>query len=158
MSLEHQALLLRHMPDMSLFERGESALVPALMRWLVATGRVRTQTTVAHEVPWLGRRVDLALLTGRGVTTAFELKIGRLQRVLEQAAYNRASFHRSWVVTGNRPQPDGLRWADELGVGLLVVQHGDVIMMATPALQEPHPAAVKRLRAAIQARARMVEF
>ncbi len=155
MSPQYQTLLLRHLPDPSAFKEGEAALLPTLMRWLVASGRVRTQTRVAHEVPWLGRRVDLALLTGRGVTTAFELKIGRLQRVLEQATYNRASFHRSWVVTANRPKAEGLRWAHELGVGLLVVQHDNVIPFAAPAVQEPHPAVVKRLRTAIQARAGM---
>lgn len=155
MSPQQHALLLRHLPDPSVFQEGEAALLPTLMRWLIATGRVRSQTRVAHEVPWLGRRVDLALLTGRGITTAFELKIGRLQRVLEQAAYNRASFHRSWVVTGNRPRAEGLRWAHELGLGLLVVHHGGVIPCATAAVHDPHPTAVKRLRAAILTRARM---
>lgn len=127
--------------------------MPALMRWLVATGRVRTQTAVAHEVPWLGRRVDLALLNGNGVTTAFELKIGRLQRVIEQAAYNRASFHRSWVVTGNKPKQQGLEWAHELGVGLVVVQGDSVSALVNPAPQAPHPEALKRLRASIAAQA-----
>ncbi len=126
--------------------------MPALMRWLVVTGRLRSQTLVAHEVPWLGRRVDLALLTAGGVTSAFELKIGRLQRVLEQAAYNQASFHRSWVVTGNQPKTDGLRWARDLGVGLLVVQAGIVTALTSPTLRNPHPAAVTRLRTAIRAR------
>lgn len=149
----HDALLLHHLPDADKFTAGEAALLPTLMRWLVITGRVRSRTHVALEVPWLGRRVDLALLTGRGVASAFELKIGRLQRVIEQAAYNQASFHRSWVVTGNRPKADGLRWAIELGVGLLVVQHDKVFPVVSPTVQVPHPAAVKRLRAAIEARA-----
>lgn len=145
-----------HLPDLSAFEHGEAALLPTLMHWLIATGRIRARTLVAQEVPLLGRRVDLALLTARGVTTAFELKIGRLQRVLEQASYNRASFHRSWIVTSNRPKPDGLDWALELGVGLLVIQHDTVTALAAPALRTPHPAAVKRLRAAIQARATLI--
>lgn len=153
MTPQHRALLLHHLPDPDRFRTGEAVLLPTLLRWLVATGRVRTRTRVAHEVPWLGRRVDLALLTGRGVTSAFELKIGRLQRVIEQAAYNQASFHRSWVVTGNRPKADGLHWALELGVGVIVVQGGDVIPLVAPAVQAPHPAAAKRLRAAIESRA-----
>jgi hypothetical protein len=123
------------------------------MRWLVATGRLRDHTRVAYEVPWLGRRVDLALLTSRGLTTAFELKVGRLQRVLEQATYNAASFHRSWVVTGNKPKPDGLRWASELGIGLLVVQHDVVTAYASPTAQRPHPSVAARLRAVILERA-----
>jgi hypothetical protein len=151
-----QALLDVHLPDPSIYSEGESALMPALMRWLVATGRVRSRTGIAHELPWLGRRVDLALITGRGITTAFELKIGRLQRVIEQAAYNQASFHRSWVVTGNRPRSDGMAWARQLGVGLLVVREGAVESLLHPADQQPHPAALRRLRAAIYIRSGML--
>lgn len=156
MTPQHAALLARHLPAPIASDEGEAALLPSLLRWLVATGRLRSQTRVAYEVPWLGRRVDLALATSRGVTTAFELKIGRLQRVLEQATYNRASFHRSWVVTGNWPRAEGLRWADELGIGLLVVQRDTVTPLVAPAIADPHPAAVKRLRAAILARAAVV--
>ena len=152
MSPRNHALVLLHLGDLSHYEDGESTLMPVLMRWLAGTGRLRMQTRVAYEVPWLGRRVDLALITGRGVTSAFELKIGRLQRVLEQAAYNRSAFHRSWVVTANRPRVDGLRWARELGVGLLVVQGGVVTPLVAPAIQRPHPAAIKRLRASILTR------
>jgi len=148
-----QVLLRMHLPKHANYDAGEAALMPTLMRWLILTGRVRSRTLVAHEVPWLGRRVDLALLTARGVTTAFELKIGRLQRVIEQAAYNCGSFHRSWVVTGNRPKAEGLQWARELGVGLIVVQHDAALALVAPAVHRPHPAAVRRLRTAIHARA-----
>jgi hypothetical protein len=153
MSPEAQALLGYHLPRPEEFREGEAALMPTLMRWLVSTGRVRTRTRVAREVPWLGRRVDLALLTQRGTTTAFELKIGRLQRVLEQAAYNRSSFHRSWVVTGNRPKAEGLDWARELGIGLVVIQHDVAVPLVPPVLQEPYPTVTKRLRSAICGRA-----
>jgi hypothetical protein len=153
MTPQSQALLDHHLPDPRVFNEGEAALMPTLVRWLVATGPVRSRTLVAHEVPWLGRRVDLALLNQRGTTTAFELKIGRLQRVLEQAAYNRSSFHRSWVVTGNRPKVEGLEWARELGLGLIVIQHDVAVSLVPPAFQEPYPAVTKRLRSAIRARA-----
>lgn len=153
MTPSHRALVARHLPDPFAFQDGEAALLPALMRWLVTTGRLGVQTRVAYEVPWLGRRVDLALLTGGGVASAFELKIGSLQRVLEQAAYNRSSFHRSWVVTGNRPKTEGLRWVTELGLGLVVVQHDVVAPLAAPKMGQPHPAAIERLRGAIRTRA-----
>jgi hypothetical protein len=143
----------RHLPDAALLRTGENALLPCLVRWLLATGRLRSRTSLAYEVPWLGRRIDLALLTSRGVATAFELKIGSLQRALEQAVYNRSTFHRSWVVTANRPRPEGLRWATQLGVGMLVVQAGTIRQVAAPVLQTPHPAAGARLRRAITARA-----
>lgn len=153
MSAHRDELLLQHLPDPERFTDGEAALLPRLMQWLVATGRVGPLTRVAHEVPWLGRRVDLALLTGRGFATAFELKIGRLERALEQAAYNGASFHRSWVVTGNRPRTEGRAWAVKLGVGVLVVQKDRVAPVIPPAVQAPHPAVVKRLQTTIQGRA-----
>lgn len=155
MTSQHAALLARHLPEPAA-DHGEQALLPSLLRWLVATGRLRSQTRVAYEVPWLGRRIDVALVTGRGMTSAFELKIGRLQRVLEQAAYNRASFHRSWVVTGNRPKSEGLRWARELGVGLIVVQGEGVTPLLVPAVRRPHSAALARLRAAILVRAAII--
>jgi hypothetical protein len=152
MTPQQAALLLHHLPDPSRFSQGEAALMPSLLRWLVARGRLRSQTRVAHELPWMGRRVDLALVTGRPVTSAFELKIGRLQRVIEQAAYNGASFNRSWVVTGNQPKDDGLGWAKYAGVGLLVIQNGAVTMLASPTLSHPPAATVARLRRAIVSR------
>jgi hypothetical protein len=153
MTPEVSALVTRHVGTVDHFDNGEAALLPHLMRWLVVTGRLRGRTEVAFEVPWLGRRVDLALLSGRGVTSAFELKIGRLQRALEQAAYNRSSFHRSWVVTGNRPQAQGLEWARSLGVGLVVVQPPEVTLVLLPSARTPERSVRHRVRSAIAARA-----
>lgn len=133
---------------------GEARMLPSLTTWLERTGRLRQATGVAYELPWLGRRVDLALMTGRGVTTAFELKIGNIHRALEQAAYNRASFHRSWIVTGNRPGPDAVEWSRRLGVGILVVR-GTETSIAVPALpHRPNSAAIRRLREVMKKRAR----
>ena len=157
MSPHHEAALIRHLPDPTAVRTGENALLPWLVRWLLLTGRLRSRTSLAYEVPWLGRRVDVALLTSRGVTTAFELKIGSLQRALEQAAYNRSTFHRSWVVTGNRPKPEGVQWAVELGVGLLVIQDGAISRVTTPELRRPHPITINRLRDAIVTRAAAME-
>lgn len=153
MSPSQRALLSRYVSDPSAFEEGEAALLPALMRWLITTRWLGGQTQVAREVPWLGRRIDLALVNGRGVTSAFELKIGSFQRVVEQAAYNRSSFHRSWIVTGNRPRAEGLGWASELGLGLIVVREDAVIRLVSPAVGSPHPVVATRLRAAIRRRA-----
>lgn len=153
MTQRTRGLVVRYLPEPTGLQNGEAALLPALMRWLVASGRLRAQTRVAHEVPWLGRRVDLALLTRRGIASAFELKIGRLQRVVEQAAYNRSSFHRSWIVTGNHPRPEGLRWVIELGLGLLVVQDDLVVPLIVPQIAQPPASVVKRLRGAILSRA-----
>jgi hypothetical protein len=146
------ALIARVLPDPATCSHGERAMLPALIRWLVSTGRLRHQTIVAHEVPWLGRRVDLALLTTRGIATAFELKVGRPQRVLEQAVYNSSSFHRSWVVTPNRPKDNGLAWAHQFGVGVLVVDSGDVRVSILPHLGTPDARVTARLRAAIRSK------
>lgn len=132
---------------------GEAEMLPTLTMWLESTGRLRKATQIAYELPWLGRRVDLALITGRGITTAFELKIGNIHRALEQATYNHASFHRSWVVTGNRPRSDAVEWSRRIGVGILVVR-GSGISIAMPALQHrPDPTAARRVREIIKVRA-----
>jgi hypothetical protein len=153
MNASRQLLVRRHLDGLGLPHTGEAALVPSLMRWLVATGRIRVRTHVAFEVPWLGRRVDLALLTSRGTTTAFELKLGRVQRVLEQASYNNLSFHRSWVVVGNQPKADGLEWARHLGLGLIVVRPPSVTLLLHPVLRAPEYSVMRRVRAAITTRA-----
>jgi hypothetical protein len=148
-----QELLRRHVDDLGDVGDGEASLLPWLMRWLIATGRIRSRTHVAYEVPWLGRRVDLALLTSRGTTSAFELKLGGLQRVLEQASYNDLSFHRSWMVVGSRPQTGGMEWAERLGLGLIVVQPPSVRLLLHPVVRPPDHSVVLRLRGAIAARA-----
>jgi hypothetical protein len=111
------------------------------------------RTQVATEVPWLGRRVDLALLTGRGTTSAFELKLGRMQRVLEQASYNDLSFHRSWIVIGHYPKSSGLDWARYLGLGVLVVRPPKVALLLRPIVRAPDDSVLSRVQAAIAARA-----
>lgn len=132
---------------------GENQMLPHLVDWLVGSGRVRRRTRIAYEVPWLGRRVDLALSSGAGITTAFELKLGRFSRVLEQAVYNSVAFHRSWIVTGNRPRPDGLDTADRLGLGVLVVQRGRVEVLALARTTTPDPALARRARRQIEFKA-----
>lgn len=127
-------------------------MTPELMRWLIGSGRLRERTVIAHEVPWLGRRIDIALMTARGVTSAFELKIGSLQRAIEQAAYNRSSFHRSWIVTTNRPKPEGLAWAMQLGIGIAVVTDGRLSVVSLAHLQSPPADVSRRVQAAIRAK------
>jgi hypothetical protein len=153
MNPTRELLVRRHVDGLSLVEAGEAILLPYLMRWLIATGHIRVRTHVAFEVPWLGRRVDLALLTGRGTTSAFELKLGRVQRVLEQASYNDLSFHRSWIVVGNHPKSDGVDWARHLGLGLIVVRPPSVRLLVRPVLRAPERSILRRVQAAITTRA-----
>ena len=153
MSPTRELLVRQYVDGLGSVEQGEATLLPYLMRWLIATGRIRSRTHVALEVPWLGRRVDLALLTGRGTTSAFELKLGRLQRVLEQASYNDLSFHRSWIVVGNHPKPTGLEWAERLGLGLIVIRPPSVSLILRPTLRAPEHSVMLRLQMAIANRA-----
>lgn len=150
------SLMTRHIPDRTQFHSGEGAMLPDLMRWLIGTGRVRERTRVALEVPVHGRRVDVATMTSRGVTSAFELKIGSFQRALEQAAYNRSTFHRSWVVTANMPKEAGLGWARRLGVGVIVIKEDRVVPVLRPAPTKAHPAATRRLVGTIAERSELV--
>jgi hypothetical protein len=128
-------------------------MLDPLSEWLRRTGRLGQATAVAYELPLMGRRVDLALVTGRGVTTAFELKLGNISRALEQAAYNRSSFHRSWVVTGNRPRQSAIDWAIQLGIGILYIQEREVSVTVPAVHHQPNIVAARRLQQLIRLKA-----
>lgn len=102
----------------------EALLLRPLLAHLRNTRRILPTTIVKREFAWSGRRVDLVTLNQSLVTTAYELKVASIQRAVEQAAYNRLSFDRSWVVTTGRPGQPGLLEAKELGVGVMSLQDG----------------------------------
>jgi hypothetical protein len=156
MSGARDTLAQRHLEALMPDPPGEAALLPHLITWLIGTGRIGPRTLVAYEVPWLGRRVDLALLGSRGTTSAFELKLSGIQRVLEQASYNGSSFNRSWVVVGSYPQSNALEWVDRLGLGLVVVRDSAVRLVARPRSASRDPELSRRVRSAIVARARIM--
>ena len=101
---------------------GENRLLLPLLRWLVDSRRINADSRIAFELPWLGRRVDLATLTSTRRAAAYELKLGSLGRALEQATYNRLAFDRSYVVTSSMPRPENLELAAEHGIGLILVR------------------------------------
>ena len=70
----------------------------------------------------MGRRVDLAVLTRSGRTTAYELKIRDNRRALQQAAYNKLAFDRSYVVTESEPMQINKTLAQEVGVGFILIR------------------------------------
>ena len=112
---------------------GERALLAPLITWLRTSGRVRDDTVLVEEMPWFGRRVDLATLTRTRRTTAYELKLADNRRAIEQAAYNALSFDRSYVVTGTMPSPEITQLARDHGVGVIVITSrtaGPVFMVA----------------------------
>ena len=79
-----------------------------LLEWLKAKGWLREDTIVSRELPWMGRRVDLAILTRSGRTTAYELKI-------RDNSYNRSGCGRIYRsrngddVTGKAKRASKLR-------------------------------------------------
>lgn len=107
----------------------ERALLPPLVEWLRRRRRIRDDTVLVTELPWFGRRVDLASMTRSGITTAFELKLRDNGRALEQATFNTLSFDRSYVVTATMPKNGLLGHAAEVGVGVIVVSHGKVTLL-----------------------------
>lgn len=125
--------------------QGENRLLLPLLRWLVDSRRINARTRVALELPWYGRRVDLATLTSTRRSAAYELKLGSLSRAFEQAAYNRLAFDRSYVVTASMPRPENLELAQEQGIGIILVRHQHAcVLIASPALP-PAPAMRPRL-------------
>lgn len=127
---------------------GERSMLASLLGYLTRTRRIGTSTLVALEVPWRGRRIDLATMSGGGITSAFELKREASARVFEQAIYNRQAVHRSWVVVPTAPSARSLQLADEVGVGVVQV-NGRVRIWTGPNPVSDHRESIA-LRTAIE--------
>lgn len=127
----------------------QARLLPPLLASLKSRRWIDSEALLAIEMPWNGRRVDLAVLSRSGVASAFELKVGSFHRVLEQAMYNRLAFDKSWVVVSERPLPKNLEQAIENGVGVAYVSSG--LKILTPAArQDPNDLIRRRLLAAFE--------
>ena len=61
----------------------ESDMIQPLLSWLWIRRRIRRDTIVVLELPWLGRRVDLATLTASGSITAYEFKVAKTTIAIE---------------------------------------------------------------------------
>lgn len=114
----------------------ESDLLLPLLRWLAARGRVGVRSVWVDELPWSGRRVDLVTVTSKNRTTAYELKLNGTRRAIEQSAYNRLAFDRSYVVTAAMPTEESLRAAREAGVGVILAESAGIrIILEAPTSQ-----------------------
>lgn len=134
--------------------RTEGELLPPLLDWLAARRQIRTGALLAMELPWHGKRIDLAILNSSGSCSAFELKLSHNRRVIEQSYLNGASFDRSYLVTGTRPNVANMEAASRLGLGVVHVDldRGNVALLR-PAHRSPvHPAVRRRLRDSIRRR------
>ena len=124
---------------------GERRMVASLLRWLVNARWLGSASRAAFEVPWRGRRIDLVTINSKGCVSAFEFKLGGTARAFEQALYNSASAHRSFIVSGGNPTPEYRALANAQGLGVFVV-NGSVRLLERPVLQDPRPDLVAALR------------
>lgn len=124
---------------------GERRMVAGLLRWVLSAGWVGSASRIAFEVPWRGRRIDLVTINGKGRLSAFEFKLGGTRRAFEQALYNSASVHRSFVVSGGQPQEQYRNLARAQGIGIFVV-NGKVELIERAALQVPRPELANALK------------
>lgn len=131
----------------------EGQLLPYLVDWLRRTRRISDAAVLATELAWMGRRVDLATMTATKRTSAYELKLGRLGRALEQASYNRVAFDRSYVVTDAVPRSVNLELAAKEEIGVIVVLDGVVKCLLESPLRRPIPQLRTRLLAKLSERA-----
>lgn len=139
---------------MSSFEFDEAALLSPLVKALRQRRLIRQDSLLVQEFPWLGRFVDLAVLTRSGVTLAFELKLSKTKNVLNQAALNGVTFDRSYVVVATRPTEMNLARASDLGIGVLLVDPLRVTAQRLIAAQknEVHPVARRKLKRSLASR------
>ncbi|SRR6266508_4473362 len=133
--------------------QGESRLLPVLLGWLYRRGRIRFDTLVVTEMPWYGRHIDLATLTRSGRLAAYELKLRNYQRAIEQAAYNKLAFDRSFVVTATLPGSPTRQAALEAGLGIIVIRDTGVQLVQESFASKADDALRKRLIRKIQASA-----
>ena len=126
--------------------RREKQLEQPLLDWLLRTGRIREDTIIVRELPWQGRRVDLATLTRSGRLTAYELKLNGSKRALVQASYNSASFDRSYVVTASRPVQRNMAVAREATIGIVLISKASNPRLIAPCgMRRPNPLLRDRL-------------
>ncbi len=130
----------------------EADMLGPLLCWLRRSGRLRDGSAVATELPWCGRRVDLATVSKSGVATAYELKIRNNARVIDQASLNSRTFERSYVVTMVRPSGQNLAAAEHFGVGVILLrpQEADGEIILRPLDRKVSPTIRRRLRAVVK--------
>jgi len=124
---------------------GERKLSAPLLTFLRHQGWVRPDTLIAHELPWHGRRIDMATLTRGGVLASYELKLSSFGRVLEQSIYNRLSFDRSYLVIAAMPRPENMASAAQHRVGVILVADGTARCLLRSPLLHSEPVLRTRL-------------
>lgn len=119
-----------------------------LLQWLVARRQLNNESVLATELPWHGRRVDVAIASRSGATSAFELKLSHNRRALEQSHLNAVTFDRSYLVTATPLGAANLSRAAAMGVGVVVcnLRLGQVRLIVPPRVGDVDPRVRTRLR------------
>lgn len=132
----------------------ESDLYEPLLQWLVARRQLNDESVLATELPWHGRRIDVALASKSGATSAFELKLSHNRRALEQSYLNTVTFDRSYLVTATTLGAENLSRAAAMGVGVVVcsLPVGQVRLVVPPRVGGVDPRVRTRLRQQIARR------
>lgn len=133
--------------------KSELDLYDPLISWITNRRWLRPDTMAVRELAWMGRRIDLALLTRSGRTIAFEFKNSDLGRAIEQAAYNKAAFDRSFAVTPHFPSGNNVDAATDLEVGIIVVRAQSVHLVRSSVPATIDKTLRQRLRSAFSQRA-----
>lgn len=113
----------------------EKQLQEPLLAWLKKNRRLGSGSVAFEEFPWFGRKVDLVTITQTRRVTAYELKLNGFRRAVEQAAYNRIAFDRTYVVTAANPTQENVALAVEAGVGIIVFGPDGITEVATSPLR-----------------------
>lgn len=128
---------------------GERTLEVPLVRFLMASSRVRHDSVVVHELAWNGRHVDISTLTNSGVLSAYELKMGNTGRAIEQAIYNSMSFDRSWIVMDRKVTPSNENLCALHRIGIIIVSEHRTYIQRAAALNQAERGIRRRLTNAI---------
>jgi len=128
----------------------EAEMLEPFRHWLRRTHRVGSETVEATELPWLGRRVDLATATGRGLTTAYEMKLRDNTCGIMQAAKNAHAFSRSYLVTATMPSASNLSLARDVGIGVIYLTPESVSVVMTAPIRTVHSDIRSRLLTGIK--------
>jgi hypothetical protein len=126
-------------------------MLEPLLHFLQKARRIHEETALSTEFPWLGRRIDLAVLTKSNRTVAYELKLENNFKAIEQASRNALAFDRSYAVTATLPTPLALEYAQMMGVGVYYLRPHSLKALLSPSALGPVD---QRLRARLIAKLR----
>lgn len=123
----------------------EAAMLPIIKEWLIRMNIVRKDTLCVEEFPWLGRRVDFVTMTKSGIICAYELKLTHTAGVIQQAAANRLSFDRSYIVSGSQLSYINSQQVKKASIGLFTIKGNNVKRIFGSPLLNTDPVVRNRL-------------